>query len=164
MIVRRVMTIPGTTTEWTVDKYQDKKGKIRRIKGADVEAALKAMVEIIGEDKLGILEKDVGTHTNHSSAAMWKYLNGVRTLTIMLQERWSSDVFLTYIRKQVKEFSSNVSHQMIQHDAFYDVVMKDDRDDEDLAFRGDQNNFSSSCSNTGATFLAPASTCGSNSR
>ena len=83
------------------------------------------------------------------------YLNGVWTFTIMLQGRWSSDAFLTYIRKQVKEFSSNVSHQMIQHNAFYDAVMKDDRDDKDPAFRGDQHNFANSGSNTGAPFLAP---------
>ena len=155
MVVRRVMAIPGATTEWTVDKYQDEKGKIKRIKGADVEAALRAMVGIIGEDELGILEKDVGTHTNRSSAAMWMYLNGVRTFTIMLQGRWGSDAFLTYIRKQVREFSSGVSHQMIQHDTFYNVVVDEERDDEDPAFRGDRNNFANNGSNTGATFLAP---------
>ena len=120
-----------------------------------MKAVLRAMVGIIGEDELGNLEKDVGTHTNRSSAAMWMYLNGVRTFTIMLQGRWGSDAFLTYIRKQVREFSSGVSHQMIQHDTFYNVVVDEERDDEDPAFRGDRNNFANNGSNTGATFLAP---------
>jgi len=50
MVVRQVMAIPGATINWTVEKYQDEKGKIKRIKGTDVEAALRAMVGIIGED------------------------------------------------------------------------------------------------------------------
>ena len=57
----------------------------------DVEVALKAMVNIIGEDELGIKEEDVGTHTYRLSAAMWMYLNGERTFTIMLQGRDRED-------------------------------------------------------------------------
>ena len=121
----------------------------------DVEVALKAMVNIIGEDELGIKEEDVGTHTNRSSAAMWMYLNGERTFTIMLQGRWGSDAFSTYIRKQVKEFSSNVSHRMILQDSFYNVVMDDARDREDPTIQGDQHNFATIGSNTGAPFTTP---------
>ena len=54
----------------------------------------------------------------------------------------------------MREFSSGVSHQMIQHDTFYNVVVDEERDDEDPAFRGDRNNFVNNGSNTGATFLA----------
>ena len=69
------------------------------------------MVIIIGEDKLGIKAEDVGPHSNRSSAAMWMYLNGVRTFTIMLQGRWSSDAFLTYIRKKSKGILLQCEHQ-----------------------------------------------------
>ena len=117
--------------------------------------ALRAMVHIIGEDELGIKEKDVGPHSNRSTAAMWMYLNGVRTFTIMLQERWGSNVFLTYIWKQVKDFLPNVSHQMIQSDYFYNIVMDNKRDPEDPTIRGDPNNFANNGRNTGAPFLAP---------
>ena len=37
MTVRRVLAIPGATTEWTVDNYQDKKEKVKRLSNADVE-------------------------------------------------------------------------------------------------------------------------------
>ena len=124
--------------------------------GKDVESTLKNMVTIIGENELGIKAEDVGTHSNRSSGAMWMYLNGVRTYTIMLQGRWSSDAFLTYIRRQVKEFSSNVSTQMIQHKTFYKVTMDEEQDDEDHTIPGDRNNFANAGSNTGAPFLAPS--------
>ena len=87
MVVRRVLAIPGATADWTVDTYLDDKGNVARVTNSDVEAALKAMVKLIGEDELGIKEEDVGTHTNRSSAAMWMYFNGERTFTIMLQGR-----------------------------------------------------------------------------
>jgi hypothetical protein len=35
--------------------------------------------------------------------------------TIMMFGRWSSDTFLRYIRKQVEQFSHNVSKKMILH-------------------------------------------------
>ena len=84
------------------------------------------------------------------------YLNNVRTYTIMLQWRWSLDAFLTYIRRQVKEFSLNVSSQMIQHDTFYNVTMDEERDDKDPTIPGDRNNFANAGSNTSAPFLAPS--------
>ena len=153
-VVRRVWAIPGAKENWTVDRYTCN-GKIYRMTGKDVEGTLRNMVNIIGEKELGIKEDDVGTHSNRSSCAMWMYLNNVRTYTIMLQGRWSSDAFLTYIRRQVKEFSSNVSKQMIQQDTCYNVTMDEERDDEDPTIPGDRNNFANTGSNTGVPFLAP---------
>ena len=86
---------------------------------------------------------------------MWMYLDVVLTFTIMLQGRWESGAFLTYIWKQVKEFSSNISHQMIQSDSFYNIMMDDKRDPEDPIIRRDPHNFSNNGRNTGAPFLAP---------
>ena len=39
----------------------------------------------------------------------------------MLVERWSSDAFLTYIEKEVKEFTKGVSTKMLKHDTFFNV-------------------------------------------
>jgi len=44
---------------------------------------------------------------------MAMYLAGVPVFTIMLLGRWSSNAFLRYIRKQVKEFSRGISAKMI---------------------------------------------------
>jgi hypothetical protein len=49
------------------------------------------------------------------------YLAGIPVFTIMLLGRWSSDVFLRYIRKQVKEFSRGISSKMIQNEIFFTI-------------------------------------------
>jgi hypothetical protein len=41
--------------------------------------------------------------------------------TIMLMGRWSSNAFLRYIRKQVKEFSHGVSSKMIRNENFFTI-------------------------------------------
>ena len=46
-------------------------------------------------------------------------LAGVPTYMVMLIGRWKSDAFLTYIRKQVAEFSNTVSMQMIIVTSFF---------------------------------------------
>ena len=69
----------------------------------------------------GLSSKDIGLHSIRSSAAMAMYLNSIPVYTIMLLGRWSSDTFLRYIRKQVTEFSNNVSRQMIQNPAYHHI-------------------------------------------
>ena len=65
------------------------------------------------EDKLGFRAEQVGTHSQRSGAVMAMYLGECPVYTIMMIGRWSSDDFLRYIRKQVEQFSHNVSHRMI---------------------------------------------------
>ena len=52
---------------------------------------------------------------------MAMYLDEVPVYTIMLIGRWSSDAFLRYIRKQVEQFSHNVSRRMIKNQFFTHV-------------------------------------------
>jgi len=52
---------------------------------------------------------------------MAMYLSGVPVYTIMLLGRWSSDAFLHYIRKQVKEFSLGISKKMITKEDFFTI-------------------------------------------
>jgi hypothetical protein len=52
---------------------------------------------------------------------MAMFLAGVPVFTIMLLGRWSSDAFLRYIRKQVKEFSAGISQKMILHEDFFTI-------------------------------------------
>jgi hypothetical protein len=59
----------------------------------------------IGPDILGFTADQIELHSARSGAAMAMVLAGVPVFTVMLLGRWSSDAFLCYIRKQVKEFS-----------------------------------------------------------
>ena len=77
-------------------------------------AALRDAVDAIGEEKLGFKKEDVGTHSIRSGGAMAMYLGDCPIYTIMLIGRWSSEDFLKYIRKQVEQFSQNVSRKMIR--------------------------------------------------
>ena len=54
---------------------------------------------------------------------MMMYLATEPTYTIMLFGRWSSDAFLAYIEKQIKEFGKGVSSRMLQHETFYNVPL-----------------------------------------
>ena len=67
---------------------------------------------------LGFEPEEIGTHSLRSSAAMEMYLAAVPVYTIMLIGRWSSDAFLRYIRRQVEQFSKDVSQKMITHRSF----------------------------------------------
>jgi hypothetical protein len=85
---------------------------------------LRFATKAIGPDTLGgFTEDQIGLHSARSGAAMAMYLAGVPLFTIMLLGRWSSDAFLRYIRKQVKEFSIGISQKMILHEDFFTVPL-----------------------------------------
>jgi len=52
---------------------------------------------------------------------MAMYLSGTPVYTIMLLGHWSSDAFLRYIRKQVKEFIKGISKKMLTKDKFFTI-------------------------------------------
>jgi len=89
---------------------------------------LRLAATTLGADVLEFTAKEIGLHSARSGAAMAMYLARVPVFTIMLLGRWSSDAFLRYIRKQVKEFSTGISAKMVQHDHFFTVpsTSKDD--------------------------------------
>jgi hypothetical protein len=89
-------------------------GMIEHVTSAQVVNALREVVGAIREACLGIAKHEVGTHSLRSGAAMAMYLGECPVYTIMLIGRWSSDAFLRYIRKQVMEFSHNVSKKMLR--------------------------------------------------
>ena len=97
-----------------VNMFQDKSSTLE-ITGNDVVQSLRAAAHAIGEPSLGFKISDIGTHSIRSGAAMAMYLDEVPVYTIMLIGRWSSDAFLLYIRKQVEQFSQNVSSRMIRN-------------------------------------------------
>ncbi len=89
--------------------------RVRHVTSKLIANALKDAVTAIGEDVQNIKADEVGTHSLLSAAAMAMFLGGLPVYLIMLMGHWSSDAFLRYIRKQVEQFSHNVSCKMIEH-------------------------------------------------
>ena len=121
--ILRLRSYPGFKEDWEVSTYFDGK-KFSKISSKEILTDLRAAVDIIGPDILGFTSKDIGTHSVRSSFAMMAYLAKEPVYTIMLIGRWSSDAFLAYIEKQVKEFTKGVSTRMLlNNDTFYNVPL-----------------------------------------
>jgi hypothetical protein len=119
-IVRRIRSYQSTDASTTVNTFQfPEGGKLHLFSGAELLKRLRFATTAIGQDSLGFTAKEVGLHSARSGAAMAMYLAHVPVFTIMLLGRWSSDAFLRYIRKQVKEFSNGISSKMIQHETLF---------------------------------------------
>ena len=52
---------------------------------------------------------------------MAMYLGECPVFVIMMIGRWSSDAFLRYIRKQVEQFSHNVSRRMLRFETHHHI-------------------------------------------
>ena len=83
--------------------------------------ALRTTSFSIDEAWIGFKPSDIRTRSIRSGAAMLMYLAEVPVYTIILIGRWSTDDFLKYIRKQVEQFSHNMSRRMIQNQYFSHV-------------------------------------------
>lgn len=97
----------------------DQNKNIHKITGIQLLRRIRLAATAIGKDTLGFSPNDLGLHSARSGAAMAMCLAGVPVYTIMLLGQWSSDAFLRYIRKQVKEFSNGISKKMLTHDKFF---------------------------------------------
>lgn len=116
-IVRRIRSYHGSNDDTPVSAVW-RNNRIEHISSKEMIQALQAAVDSIGEDNLGIKKEDIGTHSIRSGAAMAMYLGDCPVFSIMMIGRWSSDAFLRYIRKQVEQFSHNISKRMIQNQFF----------------------------------------------
>jgi len=116
-VVRRIRGYPGANEDTPVSAVW-RHGKLDNITSQEMKIALRAAVTSIGEEILGIKAEEIGTHSIRSGAAMSMYLGECPVYTIMMIGRWSSDAFLLYIRKQVEQFSHNVSIRMLRFESF----------------------------------------------
>lgn len=91
------------------------------VSSSDAMGALRSAAKALGSQKLGFDPSELGTHSIRSGSPMAMYLDDVPVYTIMLIGRWSSDAFLLYFRKQVEQFSHNVSNRMIRNLSFTHV-------------------------------------------
>jgi hypothetical protein len=113
-IVRRIRGYPGANDDTPVSAVW-RNGRIEHVTSAMLVNALEAAIEAVGRDRVNIEKGEIGTHSIRSGAAMAMSLGEVPVYTIMMLGRWSSDAFLRYIRKQIEQFSHNVSRKMILH-------------------------------------------------
>ena len=146
-IVQRIRSYPSSSNKSTVNTYVDELGNSYQITGPQLLKQLRRATTAIGHESLGFHACDIGLHSARSGAAMAMYLAGVPVYTIMLLGRWSSDAFLRYIRKQVKEFSKGVSSKMLINEDFF-TIPKSPRDD---AFT-QSSSLKRSCNNNGLHF------------
>jgi hypothetical protein len=104
-----------------VNKFRLSDGSFVLFTGTELLKKLRLAATAVGPDTLGFTAKEIGLHSSRSGAAMAMYLADISVFTIMLLGRWSSDAFLRYIRKQVKEFSNDVSSKMITKESFFTI-------------------------------------------
>ncbi len=110
-LVRRIKSYPGTSSNTNVSAYMSN-GSVKHIISRQVINALHDAMGTIDKARLGISKEEIGTHSIRLGTAMAMYLGGL-VYTIMLIGQWSSNAFLWYIRKQVMEFSHNVSKRTL---------------------------------------------------
>mmetsp|Transcript_30867 Transcript_30867/g.65030 ORF Transcript_30867/g.65030 Transcript_30867/m.65030 type:complete len:470 (+) Transcript_30867:3029-4438(+) len=113
-LMKRIRNYKGATDNTPVSAVW-KNGRMEDVTSKMMVDALEAGVAAVGYEKLGIKKDEIGTHSIRSGAAMAMYLGECPVYTIMMIGRWSSDAFLRYIRKQVEQFSHNVSRRMLRY-------------------------------------------------
>ncbi|MGH7974184.1 MAG: hypothetical protein ACREBR_01565 [bacterium] len=119
-LTQRILAYPGCTSSSPVNTAIFE-NRILTLSATTVLQKLRSATALIGKDSLGFEPAEVGLHSLRSGAAMAMYLAHVPTCTIMLIGRWSSDSFLRYIRRQVQQFSTGVSEQMLTNQSFYTI-------------------------------------------
>ena len=115
--IKRILAYEGTDENSTINTFFEK-GKLTQITNKQIEKELKKAADKIGHLKLGFKSSEIGTHSIRSGAAMAMYLDDISPLTIKMIGRWKSDSFLNYIRKQVEQFSLNVTSRMLKNENF----------------------------------------------
>ena len=111
-IVRRIRNYKDINDDTPISTVY-LRGRRSDVTSKQMTCALQDAIRVIGKDVLNIKTSDVGTHSIRSGGAMAMFIGGCPVFMIMLIGRWSSDAFMKYIRKQIEEFSHNVSQKMI---------------------------------------------------
>jgi len=112
-LIQRIRKYPGASDSTPVSAVW-RNNRIEHISSEELVTALRCAVHATGEDLIGIKAEEVGCHSIRSGAAMAMYLGECPVFVMMMIGRWSSDAFLRYIRKQVEQFSHNVSSRMLR--------------------------------------------------
>ena len=134
-IVTRIYSYNGTNTNTPVSTVL-RHNRLDNISPREVILSLQDAVVAHGEDDLRIYRHEIGTHSIRSGAAMAMYLGGVPVFAIMMIGRWSSDAFMRYIRKQIEEFTFDVSSRMLTMQHFRHVPNHSTRNPQTSEYGG----------------------------
>ena len=118
-IVKRIKSILGSDDDSKVCMFLTEDRKNTHINSTQVLPSLRATIGIIGKEKLGFSEDDVGLHLLRAGCTIAMFLSGVPTIIIMRIGRWNSEIFLEYIREQVESFTFGVSKKIIRFEHFH---------------------------------------------
>ena len=91
VIVCRIISYPNVSNNWPILTFFGR-SSFYNISGIDILRDIWSSVDCIGEDSLGFISADMGTHSVHASLSMMIFLAKELTFTIMLIGCWSSDV------------------------------------------------------------------------
>ena len=133
-LTTRLRSMPGSDNplDRKVNLFLNKKGTKCEISSYVIRSKLRSAVTAMGEKRLGFTANDIGCHSIRSGGAMAMCLGKVPSYTIMIIGRWKSTAFLDYIRKQVAEFSMDISSLMVTHGDFFTTPdLKMNRGDND---------------------------------
>ena len=98
------------------------KGDGRHITGCVINNAIREAVKDLNLHENGLPEKSVGSHSLRAGGAMAMHFNGVSDNTIKKMSRWTSDIFLMYIHKQISAFSRGLSQKMSTEIDFHNIA------------------------------------------
>ncbi len=122
-IVNRINSYKGTTPATPVSAVWTS-NKLTHMTSEIIETLLRDGVVAFGETKLRIQKHKIGTHSIQSGSAIAMYLGGGPVFAIMMIGRWSSNAFMKYICKQIKEFTFDVSKKMLTMQHFRHIPNK----------------------------------------
>ena len=84
-----------------------------------INNAIKRTIYQLGLTQFGYSNTNVSSHSLRAGGAMAMKLNGIDTITIKKQGRWSSNTFLDYIQGQIGALTAGVATQMSNYIPFY---------------------------------------------
>ena len=116
-VFNRVSKYKHSTSNTPINILQ-KDNKLYQITSKDNINFLRKTVRSMTDIDLGFEPNEIGTHSIRSGGAMAMKLANISDSTIRLIGRWKSDSFLKYIRIQIKQFSSQLSSRMLEHEHF----------------------------------------------
>ena len=110
------------TGQTRVCQVGDEKGGQLLINSERVVRLLRSTCTTFGKiHSYGMVEKDLGTRSIRSGAAMALFLNDHSPEKIKILGRWSSDAFMVYIRPQVLEWTNIMATDMARTHDFMDL-------------------------------------------
>ena len=115
--ITRILSYPKTSVDTSINTFRVGKNLVK-ISSNETIKFLRKSVSSMDENSLGFKANEIGTHSLRSGGAMAMKLGGAEDSTIMLIGCWKSDSFLKYIRKQILQFSSNISCRMLENKHF----------------------------------------------